>query len=201
MEITFLLSKWCIVKVDVILWKTLSVSGIRNITGVINISLLIRYYSLRWLNRLNLNHLLLLLVIISITLKFWIKVSFSSILNYWWVFNFRCLDLNLLWYLGYWLILNISLILKFVLFGISNLLFGCFIWHCFIFYSSLNYDFLLFKSVFYLRILLLLLFLFFFIWILCILHHTYCFLSDWIFSPFFLSNLRLLLFFLCSWYS
>lgn len=101
----------------------------------------------------------------------------------------------------YCLILYIFLILNFVRMNLSYLLFDIFAWNCFIFYASFNYDFLLFKWIFYYNIVLLLVLFLFLFRILHILSDTYCFLSIRIFSPFFLSNLKLLLLFLCSWCS
>lgn len=113
------------------------------------------------MNRLYFNTLLLLLITVSGALKIRIEISFSSVWNCWWITISNRLNLNLLWCIIYCLILNILLILYFVRMNFSYLLFNTFVRNCFIFYSSLNYDFLLFKWIFYYNIfLLLVLFLF-----------------------------------------
>lgn len=169
---------------------------IGNICRVTYISWLIDS-SLR-LNRLHFNILLFLLIIISRALKVWIKISFSPAWYYWRIVILDKLNLNLLSCMVYCLILYIFLILNFVRMNLSYLLFNTSVWNSFIFYASFNYDFLLFKWIFYYKIFLLLVLFLFLFQILHILCNTYCFLFMRIFSPFFLSSLRLLLFFLCS---
>lgn len=139
---------------------------------------------------------LLLLLTISGTLTVWIKISFMSIRNDWRI-------ATILWLILHnWLLPLILIILKKSLQLSRKIYFDflliIFIWNCFIFCRSFNWNYLLLEWIFYRIIALFLVLLLFFIWILCILRDTYHFISILSFNPFFLSYFSNLLLILCS---
>lgn len=194
LKINWLLNWWCVVKVQIIFrvtWRQLLMGKIWPICVT---SFLVQLFLM--LNGLYFHVPLLLLLTISGTLTVWIKISFTSIRNDWRI-------ATILWLIWH----NLLLFLIFIILEKSlqfsrkiyfDFLLIIFIWDCFIFCRSFNWNYLLLEWIFYRIIALFLVLLLFFIWILCILRDTYHFISILSFNPFFLSYFSNLLLILCS---